>query len=97
MNPDSEQDPLPGPLEPDAIVATIERLLRARDANATICPSEVARALAGDEGPWRAAMPQIRAVAAAMVDEGRLRVTRKGVDVDERSPGGPIRLGAPKS
>ncbi len=76
------------------VVESIDRLLRARSADATICPSEVARALVGEDGPWRAAMSQVRAVAAAMAQAGRLRVTRRGADVDAMSPGGPIRLGS---
>jgi hypothetical protein len=79
-----------------AITDTIERLLQARRPDATICPSEVARDLIGDDGPWRAAMPALRAVAATMVEAGRLRVTRRGVDVEATSPGGPIRLGRQK-
>ena len=83
------------PFDPQDVVDTIERLLQARRADATICPSEVARALAGEDGPWRAAMPQVRAVAAGLVQEGRLRVTRGGVEVEPTAPGGPIRLGLP--
>ncbi len=78
------------------VVDTIERLLRARRVDATICPSEVARALAGDDGPWRSLMPQVRDVAASLAQQGRLRVTRRAVEVDARSPGGPIRLGWPR-
>jgi Protein of unknown function (DUF3253) len=89
-NPDS--DPAHDYADRD-VVRAIDRLLRARAADATICPSEVARELAGEDGSWRAAMPRIRDVAAGMVDAGRLRVTRRGLDVDARSAGGPIRLG----
>jgi hypothetical protein len=41
----------------------------------------VARALRSDEAAWRALMPRVREVAAAMRSEGRLRITRGGVDV----------------
>jgi hypothetical protein len=78
------------------IVDTTFRLLRARAPTSTICPSDVARALApGDEPAWRALMPEVRRVAAALVREGRLRATRGGVDVDALAPGGPIRLARP--
>ena len=71
----------------------IEALVDARADGATVCPSEVARALAGDDGPWRELMPAVRAAAADMARRGRLSVTRGGRDVDALSAGGPIRLG----
>jgi hypothetical protein len=70
-------------------------LLALRKPGATICPSEVARALVGEDGPWREHMPQVRQVAQVLAGDGRLRVTRSGVEVDAGSPGGPIRLGRP--
>lgn len=77
------------------IAAMIDALIAARAPSATICPSEVARALVGDDGPWRASMPAIRQTAAAMAREGRLTVSRGGVVVDAEAGGGPIRLGRP--
>ena len=78
----------------DAIAACIDRLLAARRAGATVCPSEVARDLRGG-GPegWRERMPDVRRVAGGLAAAGRLRVTRRGEEVDAESPGGPIRLG----
>ncbi len=80
-----------------AIAGMVFALLDQRRPEATICPSEVARALAppDDEAGWRAAMPAVRRVAAALAAEGRLRVTRGGVPVDAVQAGGPIRLGRP--
>ncbi|WP_440108477.1 DUF3253 domain-containing protein [Acidovorax sp. BL-A-41-H1] len=72
-------------------------LLARRQPGATICPSEVARALAPSGGAWREHMPQVRYVANALAQKGRLRVTRGGVPVDAATPGGPIRLGLPGS
>lgn len=69
-------------------------LLAQRQGGATICPSEVARAL-GDGSNWRGLMPQVRQVAQALARRQRLRVTRGGVPVDATAPGGPIRLGLP--
>lgn len=74
---------------------TIFGLLAQRRAGATICPSEVARALAPDGGAWHHHMPQIREVAQRLADNGRLVVTRGGAPVDANSRGGPIRLGRP--
>ena len=77
----------------EQIAQTIVRLLAARAPDATICPSDAARALAGDESAWRALMPEIRRVAAALVADGTLRVTQQGDDVDPLAARGPIRLG----
>jgi Protein of unknown function (DUF3253) len=77
----------------DAIAATIVALLRSRAADASICPSEAARALAGEEAAWRALMPRVRSVAMRWRDARRLRITRGGRDVapgDEQR--GAIRL-----
>ena len=79
----------------EQIAATILALLAARSAGSTICPSDAARALAGDAAAWRALMPDVRRVAAALVREGRLRVTQHGDDVDPLAARGPIRLGRP--
>ncbi|MEW9919548.1 DUF3253 domain-containing protein [Marimonas sp. MJW-29] len=73
-----------------ALEAEIRRRVTERGAGKTICPSEVARALADD---WRALMPQVRAVAARMAARGEIAVTQRGVAVDALSAQGPIRLG----
>ena len=77
------------------IAAKILALLEARAATSTICPSDAARALAVDEAAWRALMPEVRRVAAALAAAGRLRVTAHGEDVDALAARGPIRLGRP--
>jgi hypothetical protein len=79
----------------ERIAAAIFALLAARAADGTICPSEAARALAGDEAAWRALMPEIRRVAAALAQAGSLRVTQHGEEVDALTARGPIRLGRP--
>ncbi|MDP3228597.1 MAG: DUF3253 domain-containing protein [Acidovorax sp.] len=68
-------------------------LLAMRQPGATLCPSEVARALVREEGAWRERMPQVRQVAQTLAQQHRLRVTRGGMPVDATAPGGPIRLG----
>ncbi len=78
-------------MQDQAIVQTLLELLAKRAGGATVCPSDVARVLAPQD--WRPLMPQVRRVAAALAAEGRLRVTRGGVEVDAESGGGPIRLG----
>lgn len=79
----------------EQIAETILRLLDARAADSTICPSDAARALASDEATWRALMPEVRRIAAALVADGSLRVTQHGGDVDPLAARGPIRLGRP--
>ena len=69
----------------------VELLRLARTRRATFCPSEAARGLAGD---WRPLMGPVRATAARLVSDGRLRATRKGEPVDPATARGPIRLGA---
>ena len=77
----------------DDIAQEIVRQLSRRAADSSICPSEVARALQSDEAAWRALMPQVRDVAAALRDACRLRITRGGVDVPtEAVHRGAIRL-----
>jgi len=77
------------------VEAQIFALLARRKPHTTICPSEVARALACEGGAWRQYMPHVRQVAQALAHQQRLRVTRGGVLVDATAPGGPIRLGLP--
>lgn len=76
------------------IEAEITAHIVARGAGKTICPSEVARALAAD---WRGLMPMVRAVADDMAGRGHLAVTQKGQAVQGTTAKGPIRLGLPKA
>lgn len=72
------------------IEQAIRTLLRARDASKTICPSEVARALAPED--WRPLMPRVREVAARMAASGEVVITQKGAPVDALAVRGPIRI-----
>ena len=74
--------------------AAIADLLAARDPGKTICPSEAARRLGGDDG-FRPLMPLVREAAGAMAARGEVRVTQRGVVVDPATARGPIRLGRP--
>ena len=82
-------------VSPERIAATILSLLEARAPDATICPSDAARALGGDEAAWRALMPAVRQAASELARAGRLRVTQHGDEVDALGARGPIRLGRP--
>ncbi len=68
-------------------------LLDARSADATICPSEVARALAADDAPdgWRDMMPDVHMAVDALLTEGRVRLSWKGKPLAARD--GPYRIG----
>jgi hypothetical protein len=65
-----------------AVADEILRQVAARGAGKSICPSEVARALAPDEAEWRRLMGPVRAAALRLAREGRLEVLRKGRPVD---------------
>jgi hypothetical protein len=68
-------------------------LLAQRAETSSICPSDVARALADDEAAWRALMPSIRHVAAQLAREQRIRITQGDVTLrPDRIDHGPIRL-----
>lgn len=81
------------PAEAEAETA-IRALLERRARGKTICPSEAARALGGDEG-FRPLMPVVRSAARTMVARGELEVTQRGQPVDLDSARGPIRLRLP--
>ena len=83
------------PVTNEAIEETIFGLLATRHAGATICPSELARALVPDGAGWRKLMPQVRQTAQELAQNHRLEVTRRGARVDGTSRGGPVRLGLP--
>lgn len=74
--------------------AAILEAVAARGPGRSLCPSEVARALAAAD--WRRLMPAIRAEAAALAEEGRIAVTQGGRKVDPRAARGPIRLTLPQ-
>lgn len=81
---------MPGKANGDARAATLA-LLAARAPGATLCPSEVARTLAGAGGDWRAEMPTVHAAVDAMMAEGAVRLSWKGVAMPARA--GPYRVG----
>jgi hypothetical protein len=88
-------DDMPAPSD-DARTAALE-LLDRRSDQATICPSEVARAIASKAGAdptgqaWRAVMPVVHAAIDQMVDDGLIELRWKGKAMPSRS--GPYRIG----
>jgi len=81
------------PVRTDAERAILD-LLAQRDPGKTICPSEAARALGGDDG-FRPLMGLVREAAGALRDRGEIAVTQRGRAVDPATATGPIRLGRP--
>lgn len=79
-----------GPDLSDAERAILD-LLGERDPGTTICPSEAARALGGDDG-FRPLMPLVREAAADLATAGRIEVTQSGRPVNLATARGPIRL-----
>lgn len=85
------EDPTPSGLQ-RRMAAAMRALLRGRDPAATICPSEVARIVGGDQ--WRDLMPVVRDVAADSSRSGEIEMRQRGDAVDpEAVVSGPIRLG----
>ncbi|MBL6455104.1 DUF3253 domain-containing protein [Belnapia sp. T6] len=78
--------------QPDqaAIAAEILRQTAERGADKSICPSEVARALAPED--WRPLMGPVRRAAIALSREGDLEILRKGKPVPPEDVRGVIRL-----
>lgn len=70
--------------------AAILALLAARAGEATICPSEAARRLAGPEGDWRAEMDRVHAAVDALLAAGVIALTWKGAAMQKRR--GPYRI-----
>lgn len=75
---------------------TILALCLERGAGKTICPSEAARAIGHTEEEWRALMPDIRAAARRMAQDGRIAIFRKGQALPDHDVTGVIRLGLPR-
>ncbi|MEO1009393.1 MAG: DUF2256 and DUF3253 domain-containing protein [Planctomycetota bacterium] len=73
-----------------ALEAAILELLGARAKDASICPSEAARAV--DAEGWRDLMERARAAARRLVARGALEITQEGRVVDPSTARGPIRL-----
>ncbi|WP_405218261.1 DUF3253 domain-containing protein [Agrococcus sp. Ld7] len=77
----------------DAMETAILELLAARREGATICPSDAARRVAGDDpADWRPRMDEARAAAARLVDRGEVVITQGGEPVDPQLARGPIRI-----
>ncbi len=75
----------------DRVEATIRALLRHRDPDRTICPSDAARVVGGER--WRPWVAVARDVAAQLHAAGQVEVRQKGRRVDPDEARGPVRIG----
>lgn len=80
-----------------AITAEILRQTAALGPRKSICPSDVARALAPDEAAWRPLMGRVRHAALALQATGQVDILRKGKAVPREEVRGVIRLRATSS
>lgn len=74
----------------EALEAAILNLIDTCAANATICPSEAARAV--DPDGWRALMEPARQAARRLVARDEVEITQGGHVVDPSTAKGPIRI-----
>ena len=73
-----------------ALETSIRDLLSRRAADATICPSEAARAVGGED--WRDLMEPARRAARRLVAAGEVEITQAGHVVDPSTAKGAIRI-----
>jgi hypothetical protein len=74
----------------DTLERSILSVLATRARDATVCPSEVARAVRPDD--WRPLMEPVREAARRLVAKGLVDITQQGRVVDASTAKGPIRL-----
>jgi hypothetical protein len=73
------------------IEGTIRALLKRRAPGKTICPSDAARAVGGEQ--WRDLMDDARDVARELARAGDVEISQKGTVLDPDQPWrGPIRI-----
>jgi len=79
-----------GQAKDDPLEQRILETLASRARGATICPSEIARAVSTDD--WRPLMEPVREAARRLVARALLDITQGGQVVDGSRARGPIRL-----
>ena len=73
-----------------ALEDAIVQLLNARARDASICPSEAARAVGGES--WQSLMEPARKAARRLVAQEKAQITQGGKVVDPSRAKGPIRI-----
>jgi hypothetical protein len=74
----------------EQLTAAIRDLLDERAATSSICPSDAARRVGGED--WRELMEPARRAARRLVADGEVQITQKGAVVDPSTARGPIRI-----
>lgn len=74
----------------ERLTTAIRELLAERAASSSICPSDAARRVGGDE--WRDLMEPARRAARRLVADGEVEITQGGAVVDPSTAKGPIRI-----
>ena len=88
---DSPTHSVDWPGEQQRLRAAILDLARQRGPSSSICPSDAARAVGGDD--WRDLMDDAREVARDLAREGDVEITQKGAVLDPDAHWrGPIRI-----
>lgn len=79
--------------EDEQLETALLGLLDARARTSTVCPSEAARAVGGqDEQVWRPLMEPARMAARRLVARGEVEITQGGRVVDPSTAKGPVRV-----
>jgi hypothetical protein len=73
-----------------ALEEAIRALLAERAVGASICPSEAARRVGGED--WQPLMEPARAAGRRLVVSGEVEMTQRGSPVDPSTARGPVRL-----
>ena len=72
----------------------ILELARKRAPTGSLCPSDAARVVGGDD--WRKLMAETRSVAVELAKSGQVEITQRGERLDPEVPlRGPIRIRLP--
>ena len=79
-----------GPTDQALELALLDLLAR-RARGATVCPSEAARVVGGEQD-WRPLMEPARAAARRLVARGEVEITQGGKVIDGSTAKGPIRV-----
>ncbi|MGW5534200.1 DUF3253 domain-containing protein [Streptomyces sp. NPDC004009] len=84
------------PVSGRSLEDAVLELLDSRAPGASVCPSDVARAVhrSGDDG-WRELMEPVRRAAARLAARGEVEITQRGTPVDPARARGPIRIRRP--
>lgn len=70
--------------------STTRTLLRHRDPDSSICPSDVARTIGG--ASWRSVLDDVRSALATLADVGVVVATQRKEPIDLRTARGPVRI-----